>query len=45
MSLMLLRYIGVVDVKLAKENYCTGWGQWSSSPLRVVASEAVTIVS
>ena len=35
--LMLLRHVGVVDVKLAKETHCTRWGLRSSRPLRVVA--------
>ena len=37
MSLMFLRDIDVVDVKIAKESCCTRWGQWSSSSLKVVA--------
>ena len=43
MSLMLLRHIGVVDVKLAKEIYSAIWGQWSSSSLGVVVIQTIDI--
>ena len=43
MSLMLLRHIGMVDVKLAKEIHCTRWELRSSSPMRVVAFQTVDI--
>ena len=43
MSLMLLRHISVVDVKLAKETHCKRWGLRSSCPLRVVGIETIDI--
>ena len=45
MSLMLLRYIGVAVVELAKETYWTRWGQWNSSTLRVIVIQTIGILS
>ena len=43
MYLMLLSLIGVVDVKLASETYCTRLAVRSSSPLRVAAIQIIDI--